>query len=69
MDEAPPLIGERFVKAVRERNVELFQYMVLYLGYSWMPYFRQLEPEDQLWAVMNRPMEPKPEFGFRRAGA
>lgn len=61
---APPSLGEIFERSVKEKDIVLFQHLVAKTGYVWGEYFHNLSPEEQLWAMANRPTVAVE--GFRR---
>lgn len=55
MFDPPSSLGERFIQAVERKEKNIFRHLVATTDYRWGIYFRCLSPEDQEWAVANRP--------------
>lgn len=59
MHDAPPAMGELFIKAVREQNKALFVALINRPFVYWGKYHEQLTKEEQRWTADNTP-SPEP---------
>jgi hypothetical protein len=59
---APEILGDVFFLLIQKRQAKAFQALLTEHDYVWARYFRGsgLTPEEQEWAVANRPVVARP---------